>query len=44
MAPRKKKGETEDDDNTKSTPKHFNIANIGMGYYDKYCRVVQVSA
>jgi hypothetical protein len=43
MAPRKKTGETEDDDDPKSTPKLFNIANLGMGYYDKFCKVVQVT-
>jgi hypothetical protein len=42
MAPRKKTRDIEDDE-TKSTPKLFNIANLGMGYYDKFCKVVQVS-
>ena len=41
MAPMKKTGEDEDD--PKSSPKLFNIANLGMGYYDKFCKVIQVS-
>ena len=41
MAPRKKTGEEEEDSG--STPKLFNIANLGMGYYDKFCKAVQVS-
>ena len=40
MAPRKKTGEEDDES---GTPKLFNIANIGMGYYDKFTKVVQVS-
>ena len=42
MAPRKKVREPDDED-ARDTPKLFNIANRGMGYYDKYCKVIQVS-
>ena len=41
MAPRKKTGD-EDDDST-PTAKLFNIADLGMGYHDKFAKVVQVS-
>ena len=41
MAPRKKTGE--EDDDSASTTKLFNIANLGMGYYNKFTKVVQVS-
>ena len=42
MAPRKKTRDTEEDD-SRDTSKIFNIASKGMGYYDKFCKVVQVS-
>ena len=42
MAPRKKTRDTEEDD-SRDTSKIFNIASKEMGYYDKFCKVVQVS-
>ena len=45
MAPRKKTSDTVAtlDDETREIPKLFNIATKGLGYYDKYAKVIQVS-
>ena len=42
MAPRKKTRETDEED-TRETPKLFNVAGKGLGYFDKYAKVIQVS-
>ena len=43
MAPRKKTREPDEED-AKETPKLFNVAGKGFGYFDKYAKVIQVSA
>ena len=42
MAPRKKTREPDEED-AKETPKLFNVAGKGLGYFDKYAKVIQVS-
>ena len=42
MGPRRKPAETEEDDAGEPS-KLFNIASKGLGYYDKFCKVIQVS-
>ena len=44
MAPRKKTKETTNtDEEVREIPKVFNIAEKGLGYYDKYAKVIQVA-
>ena len=43
MAPRKKSRKNDDEVEVRDTPKLFNISSRGMGYYDKFCKVIQVS-
>lgn len=42
MAPGKKTREPDEED-AKETPKLFNVAGKGLGNFDKYAKVIQVS-
>ena len=41
MAPRKKNKETDEED-VRESPKLFNVAGKGLGYFDKFAKVIQV--